>query len=315
MAILTDVTRCIGCEECVAGLPEDERHGARRARTAGRRAPPTSPRRAGPRSRAAPGAATSASSAGTASSRPAPSACPVGALKKTPEGPVVYDADDLHGLPLLHDGLPVPHDALRVGVGQPARAQVHPVLRQDHVRRAAASRPAPRPVPTEATIFGEREELLAEAHRRIAERPGPLHRPRLGRARGRRHLGPLHLRRRPEHGRLARRAGSRTPGPSWPARCCTRCRGPSSGWPWPCSASTGSPAGARKWPRPRLRSPRSRRPATTPGARRERRSEQRQQHPRRRDQGRPLAAGRRGHRRGRGALLARPGRARPRSPT
>ena len=38
--------------------------------------------------------------------------------------------------------------------------------------RAVASLLAPRSCPTKATIFGDRDELLAEAHRRIAESPG-----------------------------------------------------------------------------------------------------------------------------------------------
>ncbi len=40
------------------------------------------------------------------------SVCPVGALHKTAAGPVVYDADKVHGLPVLHDGLPVQCSAL-----------------------------------------------------------------------------------------------------------------------------------------------------------------------------------------------------------
>ena len=52
---------------------------------------------------------------------------------------------EVHGLPLLHDGLPLRHPPLRLGPDGALRAQVHPLLRPDS--RRAASRPAPRRAP------------------------------------------------------------------------------------------------------------------------------------------------------------------------
>ncbi len=69
------------------------------------------------------------------------SVCPVGALQKTALGPVTYDAIKLHGMPLLHAGLPVPGAVVRMGQAVAQDAQVRHVLRAaepgqaDRVRR------------------------------------------------------------------------------------------------------------------------------------------------------------------------------------
>ncbi len=96
------------------------------------------------------------------------SACPVGALKKTAAGPVVYEAKQCIGCRYCMIACPfqvpryewnqlVPYVkkcdmcAQRVGGGGiPACAEACPVG---------------------ATIFGDRDEILAEAHKRIAENP------------------------------------------------------------------------------------------------------------------------------------------------
>ena len=51
-------------------------------------------------------------------------------------GPVVYDALEVHGLPLLHDRLPVRRAALRVVEARAARAQVRQLLRAPAGREA-----------------------------------------------------------------------------------------------------------------------------------------------------------------------------------
>jgi formate dehydrogenase iron-sulfur subunit len=97
------------------------------------------------------------------------SACPVGALHKTPEGAVIYDKGKClgcrycmmscpYGIPRYDWDLPVPYiekcilcyDRIKSGK-QPACTEI---------------------CPTNATIFGNRDDLLAEAHRRIKENPG-----------------------------------------------------------------------------------------------------------------------------------------------
>jgi len=96
------------------------------------------------------------------------SACPVAALIKTPEGPVIYDGSKCigcrycmiacpYGIPRYDWDSPVPYirkctmcyDRIKDGL-QPACTQA---------------------CPHDATIFGERDELLAEAKRRIAANP------------------------------------------------------------------------------------------------------------------------------------------------
>jgi len=96
------------------------------------------------------------------------SVCPVGAMRKTPAGPVVYDADRCigcrycimacpFGVPKYQWDRPVPvvgkcvMCAPRLAKGQPT---------------ACAS-----VCPTGATLFGEREDLVREARRRIAQEP------------------------------------------------------------------------------------------------------------------------------------------------
>jgi formate dehydrogenase iron-sulfur subunit len=97
------------------------------------------------------------------------SVCPVGAMHRTPEGPVVYDADKCIGcrycvmacpfdVPKYQWDRPVPlvgkctMCAARVGHGKPTAC-------------AAVC-------PTGATTFGRREDLLREARARIAAEPG-----------------------------------------------------------------------------------------------------------------------------------------------
>ncbi len=100
------------------------------------------------------------------------SACPVGALGKTPLGPVVYDAAKClgcrycmvacpFGVPRYEWSQPVPR--VRKCDGCIERQ------RQGKINACAEACPA------EATVAGTREELLALARRRIAENPSAYH--------------------------------------------------------------------------------------------------------------------------------------------
>ena len=122
------------------------------------------------------------------------SACPVGALHENRDRRGGLRQLQVHGLPLLHDGVSLRHPALRLGPGGPLRAQVHSVLRP-HSRRAG-SRPAPKPVRPRPPSSATATNLLAEAHRRIAENPDLYREQGLGRARARRNIGAVHLQRR-----------------------------------------------------------------------------------------------------------------------
>lgn len=96
------------------------------------------------------------------------SACPVGAMHKTPEGAVVYDPTICMGCRYCLMACPF---------GVPAYDWHSPVpyVRKCNLcyeRITAEHLPAcVEACPEKATIFGEREELLAEAHRRIAAYP------------------------------------------------------------------------------------------------------------------------------------------------
>jgi formate dehydrogenase iron-sulfur subunit len=168
--ILTDVTKCIGCEECVAackkinGLPEKD--------------PP-------PRPGETPDG-LSATRWTTVIRKPdnrfvrkqcrhcnepaCVSVCPVGALKKTPEGPVIYDKSVCMGCRYCMLGCPygIPHyewDSVAPSVRKC-------ILCYPHMKSGKVSAPAcVTACPEKATLFGTREEMLAEAKKRLAAEP------------------------------------------------------------------------------------------------------------------------------------------------
>jgi len=97
------------------------------------------------------------------------SACPVGALHKIGMGPVIYDDNKcmgcrycmmacLYGIPRYDWEEAVPY----------VRKCIFCYTRLGYGRQPACTEACP----SKATIFGERDDLLAEAHRRIAETPG-----------------------------------------------------------------------------------------------------------------------------------------------
>ena len=96
------------------------------------------------------------------------SACLVGAMQKTPEGPVIYDSDRCMGCRYCMMACPfeIPRYEWAAAV---------PFVRKCDMcypRLAEGKPPAcVEACPEKATIFGERDELLAEAHRRVRARP------------------------------------------------------------------------------------------------------------------------------------------------
>jgi len=168
--ILNDVTRCIGCEECVAAckkindLPAEDpppRVGrSKSGLTATRwtsivRRPEGANVRIQCRHCLEPACV---------------SVCPVGALQKTPEGPVVYDKSLCMGCRYCMMACPygIPHyewNSLNPSVRKC-------ILCYDKLFAGGTDRPAcVRDCPKEATSFGSRETMLAEARRRIAAEP------------------------------------------------------------------------------------------------------------------------------------------------
>jgi len=100
------------------------------------------------------------------------SVCPVGALQKTSEGPVVYDSNKCMGC--RYCMLACPFNVPRYEWNQ-----VVPSVRKCDLcidRQRNGEMPACAEVcPVEATISGSRSEILAEAHRRMADAPADYH--------------------------------------------------------------------------------------------------------------------------------------------
>lgn len=169
MAILTDTTKCIGCEECVVACKKTNHTGedhlwkwqssiddlsASRWTTIIRK-PNNHFVRQQCRHCLDPACA---------------SACPVGALQKTPEGAVIYDKEKCMGCRYCMMSCPfgIPHYSWSSSVPYIQKC----VLCYSAIKEGQLTQPAcTAACPVQATIFGERDELLAEAHARIKAKP------------------------------------------------------------------------------------------------------------------------------------------------
>jgi formate dehydrogenase iron-sulfur subunit len=96
------------------------------------------------------------------------SVCPVSALEKTPEGPVVYHANRCIGC--RYCMMACPFRVPKYNWENPL-----PLIKKCTFcaeRQAAGLEPAcVEACPTDAIVFGRRDELIAEAHRRIQAEP------------------------------------------------------------------------------------------------------------------------------------------------
>jgi len=97
------------------------------------------------------------------------SACPVAALRKTAEGPVIYDADRCMGCRYCMIACPF-------NVPKYEWNKLLPKVRKCTMcaERVAAGKPTAcaEACPTGATKFGDRDALIAEAQQRIHDNPG-----------------------------------------------------------------------------------------------------------------------------------------------
>jgi formate dehydrogenase iron-sulfur subunit len=160
-ALLIDLTRCIGCRACVAackeahGLPGDDSDVALSATALTALA-----ERNGLYVRRLCMHCQTPSCA---------SVCPVGAIRKLAAGPVVYDASRCIGCRYCMLACPF-------GVPRYEWDQVVPAVRKCDLcveRMQRGEIPAcAAACPAEATVAGSRDELIAEAHRRIDQSPG-----------------------------------------------------------------------------------------------------------------------------------------------
>ncbi len=97
------------------------------------------------------------------------SVCPVGALHKTPEGPVVWDESRCIGCRYCQNACPFDIPKFEWDVAWP---KISKCIFCHERRLLEGEIPVCADVcPTQAIRFGEREELLALAHRRIDENP------------------------------------------------------------------------------------------------------------------------------------------------
>jgi formate dehydrogenase iron-sulfur subunit len=165
--ILTDTTRCTGCEDCVKGCKEENGLGEDMPRRWKRRIDDLSSTRY----------TTIVQKPGSRFVRqfcrhclePAcASACIVGALTKTPEGAVVYDGDRCMGCRYCMMACPF-------GIPRYDWEAAVPYVRKCTLcyhRITKGQKPACVEACTyDATIFGKREDLIKEAHRRIEAEP------------------------------------------------------------------------------------------------------------------------------------------------
>ena len=97
------------------------------------------------------------------------SVCPVGALTKTPEGPVVYDSKKCIGCRYCIMACPFGVPKYQWDRAIPVVGKC--VLCVDRVRQGQPTACAS-VCPTGATLFGDREDLIREARARLAQEPG-----------------------------------------------------------------------------------------------------------------------------------------------
>lgn len=165
-AILTDITKCIGCSECVAACKREYN------------LPSDTPRRWQR------GDGLSADNWTSIIRQPGghfvrkqcrhclhpacASVCPVGALEKTVEGPVIYHKEKCMGCRYCMMGCPY-------GIPRYDWDEAVPYVRKCIMcapRLKEGRQPAcTEACPTGATIFGERDELIASARNRIKNNP------------------------------------------------------------------------------------------------------------------------------------------------
>lgn len=97
------------------------------------------------------------------------SVCPVGALLKQPEGPVVYDAGKCMGC--RYCMMACPFDVPKYQWDRPVPVIGKCILCAGKVAKGEATACATA-CPVGATLYGEREALIREARERIRQKPG-----------------------------------------------------------------------------------------------------------------------------------------------
>lgn len=163
-AILYDSTLCVGCKACEGacaerwGLPYNDRVAAEEKISAHK--------------------LTTIETHGDKYSRrlcmhcaepTCASVCPVGALHKTALGPVVYDAEKCMGCRYCMQACPFQVPAYEWNAQLPKVRKCNMCYERQVKGEPTACTAA---CPTGATICGDRDTLVAEAQKRLAEKPG-----------------------------------------------------------------------------------------------------------------------------------------------
>lgn len=167
VAVLVDTTRCTGCEKCVGACKKVNSLGPDRPRPGQQRIDSLSSTRYSTILRR-PGNHFVKQQCRHCLTPACVSVCPVGAMQKTAEGPVVYDSERCigcrycqlscpYGVPKYEWDAAVPY-VTKCTLCQPRLAQ--------------GKKPAcVEACPKKALSFGRRDDLLAEARRRIRQAP------------------------------------------------------------------------------------------------------------------------------------------------
>ncbi len=158
-AMLIDITLCVGCNSCQAacktanGLPEDEEKKlSATAYTALEEHDGVFVRRM----------------CQHCESPTCVSVCPVGALEKTPEGPVIYDESKCIGCRYCMQACPFQVPRYQWSNAYPRIQKC--VFCHDRIKKGLPTA-CSEACPTGATKFGDRDDLIAEAFQRINAEP------------------------------------------------------------------------------------------------------------------------------------------------
>lgn len=166
-AILIDTTRCNGCEACVLACKQENNLGADTLRSGQQAVDGLSSSRFSTILRR-PGANFVRQMCRHCLEPACVSVCLVGAMQKTPEGPVIYDSDLCMGC--RYCLMACPYEIPRYEWDEAA-----PLVRKCTLCRPrilAGKRPAcVEACPRDVLQFGSRQSLLSEAHARIGSKP------------------------------------------------------------------------------------------------------------------------------------------------
>lgn len=167
-AILTDTTRCTGCEACVHACKQTYGLKKDRAWRWKQKVDDLSSTRFTTIVRR-PGNTFVRQQCRHCLDPACVSACLVGALQKTDEGPVVYDSSRCMGC--RYCMMSCPYGIPRYEWESPVPRVRKCIMCYDRIKQG--KQPAcTEACPYGATVFGTRAEMLAEAHRRFDENPG-----------------------------------------------------------------------------------------------------------------------------------------------